>query len=143
MSRTCAWPYVLGSTLSGVLWGAIAYALGSSWLGPGLPGALVAAPVVGLTVGLAFAWIHRVSRGWRVLAALLSLYCGATLFGLAVGVADLLRSGGASRMPVETVLQAVPAVLWGLTFTGYVLFLWPLAYWNHAVLGRLAGGAGE
>jgi len=34
------------------------------------------------------------------------------------------------------------AFVWGLTFTGYFLVLWPLAYLNHSVVARAWSEAG-
>ena len=72
----------------------------------------------------------------RVALALVSLYFGAGLFALSAGVADALR-------PIEhrngsaVILQAVVGVWWGITFTGLLPLLWPLAYLTHSLLGRL------
>ena len=35
-----------------------------------------------------------------------------------------------------SVIEWVLATLWGVTFTGFLLFLWPLAFLNHWLLGR-------
>ena len=55
-----------------------------------------------------------------------------------MGVHDWLGPGIPHRIPHGVMLQAVLAVLWGLTFTGYFVVLWPLAYLNHSLLGRAA-----
>ena len=95
-------------------------------------------------------WNHSVARfhgtthidfdrrpGWlRALHALAALYLAAALFGLAVGVADLVLLDAPGRRPIAVVLQSVQGVLWGLTFTGYVLLLGPLSYANHALVAR-------
>jgi hypothetical protein len=126
--------YVLLSLGSGAIWGLIGYVLGASAFRSAIWGAVLVSPAIGVVVGLSFRWIHGLSPAARGFASLLSLYVAATLFGLAVGLSDLAR--GAKRVPLEVVLQAVPAVLWGLTFTGYFLILWPLAYLNHRLLAR-------
>jgi hypothetical protein len=77
----------------------------------------------------------------RALLALVSLYVAAAFFGVAIGLYDVLagvNSGsGHARIPSAVVIQSVLAVLWGLTFTGYVLILWPLAYLNHVFLATV------
>ena len=105
--------------------------------------AALVAPLIGLIVGLAFYWIHKAPRLGRVFGALLSLYVAAAMFGLAVGVFAGLREvppmRGATRNLPAVVFNSVGATLWGLTFMGYVVVLWPLAYLNHALLGHLSG----
>ena len=135
--------YLLLSALSGGGWGLVAWLLWPRVSAPSPLAAVVVSPVIGIVIGVAFRWIHRARPRARVIASLASLYTGASLFGLAVGAADLvrLRSSGATQvMASEIVLQAVPAVWWGLTFTGYVIVLWPLAYWNHRLLERASDG---
>jgi hypothetical protein len=132
--------YLVLSVVSGAVWGAIGYLLGRPAF-PALIGpAVLASPLIGLVVGICFRWIHRLSRSGKLFVSLVSLYAAAALFGLALGFADLARdiptTPGASRIPSAVVLQAVFAVWWGLTFYGYFLILWPLAYLNHRLLRR-------
>jgi hypothetical protein len=128
------------SVLSGVAWGAIAYVLGRPSIPDLIGPAVLTSPVIGLVIGIAFRWIHRLSWKGRIVVSLISLYAAAGLFGLAVGLADLARDipnpPGASLIPSAVLLQGVLGVWWGLTFSGYVLMLWPLAYLNHHLLGR-------
>ena len=128
--------YVLGSLASGALWGALAYALGARAIGSSIVGGVMCSPIIGLVIGLVFRSVHRMRTGPAAFAALLSLYLGAALFGFAVGCTDLSR-GVHGRFPIEVVFQAVVALVWGTTITGYVLVLWPLAFQNHRLLGRL------
>jgi hypothetical protein len=67
------------------------------------------------------------------------VYRGAILFGLAVGIFNLNVTGPARSHPAADVMGAVLSVLWGVTLTGYLLFLWPLAYFTHFVLEWLEG----
>jgi hypothetical protein len=124
---------VLFSLLSGALWGGLAYVLGAAYMEKIIWGGVFASPLIGLVVGLLFRWTLGLGRWARVLGALLSLYFAATLFGLAVGLYDINRDS-LHRIPSAVVLQAVAGVLWGITFTGYVVILWPLAYLNHRLL---------
>lgn len=127
---------VLLSLLSGVVWGGIALGLGYSWMHQRVWGGVLVAPLIGLAVGIAARGFER-RPGWlRALHALAALYVAAALFGLAVGVADLVLLDAPGRRPIAVVLQSVYGVLWGLTFTGYVLLLGPLSYANHALVAR-------
>ena len=74
--------------------------------------------------------------------ALLTLYIAAALFGLAAGVYDASR-GIPNQIPEAVIVQAVFATWWGVTFTGFVLFLWPLSYLNHWMLGRFSCMLGD
>ena len=47
------------------------------------------------------------------------------------GYARLLVGGGAT---LEVLVEPMLCVLWGITFTGFVLFLWPLACLTHVIL---------
>ena len=69
--------------------------------------------------------------GTRGFWALVSVYLGATCFGASCGVLAAIRSGTRGGVRVETLLEPVVGVLWGVTLTGYLLFLWPLAYATH------------
>lgn len=122
----CAWAiiaWVIGQHLPGIVWGGI-----------------VVAPLIGIAAGA----IYRPAYGSHVVArvamSLLTLYVSTALFGLAVGTFDAVRGlpGGGSRDTLEVISQGVFATLWGITFTGYVVVLWPLAYLNHRLVGRLA-----
>jgi hypothetical protein len=39
-------------------------------------------------------------------------------------------------MPGAVMVESVLAMLWGLTLSGYVVFLWPLAWMNHLLVAR-------
>ena len=127
---------VLLSLASGVAWGLIALGLAYTQLHDAVWGGVAAAPVIGLGVGLAACGFA--GRPWwvRALHALAALYAAAAAFGLGVGLWDLFVMDIPGRRPLAVVLQSIQAVLWGVTFTGYVLFLWPLSYANHALLVR-------
>ena len=129
------WGYVLLSLLSGIAWGGIAFLLGRRVTGPEFWGGLYASPLIGVVVGLAFRRIYRLPRAGRIVMSLVLLYCASALFGLGMGLYALAR-GAAYNTPAEIVVQDVYATLWGITFTGYFLMLWPLAYLNIHLLGR-------
>jgi hypothetical protein len=95
-------------------------------------------PVIGLLIGSAVVRLRPSSKLVAAFISLLTLYSSATLFGLAVGLYDYWTGSG-NRNAIEVIFQPVPAVLWGLTITTYVVLLWPLAYWNHVLLWQRYG----
>ncbi len=122
--------------LVGAIWGAIGLVLAGPVLGPSVWGGVAAAPAVGLAVAFAFRGFRSRPPGSRIALSLVSLYLAAGLFALAAGIADAARPI-THRDPGAVVIQAVLGVWWGITFTGYLPLLWPLAYLTHALLGRL------
>ena len=125
----------LHCVLAGLVWAGFAYLLGSRSFGSAIRGGLLAAPLIGLAVGwLTQTGFENAAGGRRGLVALVSLYLGAMLFGLSIGVTRLLVDGGGQRAALEVLLEPLFAVLWGITFTGFVLFLWPLSYFTHVLL---------
>ena len=72
----------------------------------------------------------------RGLVALGSIYLGAILFGTAVGFYDFVVRGDVHRAQPARIVEAIVTVLWGTTMTGFVLVLWPLAYFSHWILER-------
>jgi hypothetical protein len=119
------------SVVSGCVWGGIAWWLGHDAFGRAIWGGVIASPLIGLLMGLTSRRFQGQSTLGRAGRALIGLYVAAMLFGLAVGVFDLLT--GENRIALEVILQSVIAVLWGLTLMGYFVLLWPLAYLNQAM----------
>ena len=133
--------YLALCVASSCFWVTIAYGIGHTEIPRNLiwAGAL-AGPFIGITVGELYLIVLGRSRFERAAMALLTLYVAAGLFGLAIGVFDAFQGldDGSPRDTFAVLLEGVFTTLWGLTFTGYVLLLWPLAYLNHNLVGRLA-----
>jgi hypothetical protein len=131
---------VLLSAVFGMVWGAIALMLGAS-LRPVIWGGVFLAPFIGVGAGFASVLFPAEGRFRRALFSLVSLYVAAAIFGLGIGVYDLATGqnvgDGWQRIPSAVVLQGAAATLWGLTFTGYFILLWPLSHANHSILSRL------
>jgi hypothetical protein len=125
------------SFLSGCAWAAIALLLSFGAFGWLIVGGIIAAPFIGLFIGFLYRPAYRLPKVAQFFAALLTLYAAAALFGLAIGTFDALWRNIPNRTgTIEVILQAMLAALWGVTFTGYVLLLWPLAFLNHRWLGK-------
>lgn len=133
--------YVLLCAVSGMGWAVIAYFIAGRLGGAALWGGLVTAPLIGVIAGRVYRPVHRWRWPGRLAMSLLTLYLSAVLFGLAWGITDALQGlpGGASRNSIEVVFQTIVATLYGVTATGFVVFLWPLAHLNHWLVGHLAG----
>jgi hypothetical protein len=125
----------LFSLVSGMIWGVIALLLGSRPLGRLIWGGVLGSPPIGLIIGWAAMQVRPRTKLAAAGISLVSLYMSASLFGISVGIFDWL-TGSPERNALELILQPVPAILWGLTFTAFVVALWPLAYWNHVLLWR-------
>jgi len=129
--------YYLFCALSGCVWAGIAWLIGHQ-LGHFLWGGVLASPLIGLIVGAIYRPAYHLSTSKRAWLSLLTLYVAVTLFGLAIAGFDL-AFGDPARGHMEGVLQTVLALWWGVTLTGYVVILWPLAYLNHWLLGSMLG----
>ena len=130
--------YVWLATLSGCVWGAIAFVLSGSAFPGQIWGGVLGSPPIGIAIGLIAYRTGPWTTRWRVPLSLVTLYLAATLWGLCIGVFDARFLGTPNDIPSAVVIQTVLAVLWGLTFSGYVVVLWPLAYLNHWWLGHVA-----
>lgn len=128
---------------SGGAWAIIAYVIGHQAMQRIIWGGMVVSPLIGLGVGALYRPAYRFPAAARFAMSLLTLYVAAALFGLASGLFDAARGlpGGARRITSAVILQDISGTLWGLTFTGYVAVLWPLAHLNHWFVGRLTGPA--
>ena len=102
-------------------------------------GGAVAAPCIGLLIGMISRKFAALGQPGRVAIALADLYLASWLFLLATGLARLLGDySGFAHQIAYRALVVDPAIgaLLGLTYTGYVLVLWPLSYANHLVVAR-------
>jgi hypothetical protein len=117
--------------LLGTCWGLLAALLGGRALGEPILYGVFASPLIGLAVGrLLHPRFSRAAVVYRALIAFASLYVGALLFGLVIGVGELVAAEGGRG--IEVLWQDVAAVLYGTSL--FVIALWPLAYLTHALL---------
>ncbi len=64
----------------------------------------------------------------------------AALFGLVLGAFDAVTETNPNVIKSAVVIEWVLVTLYGVTLTGYFLFLWPLAFANQWLLGRALKG---
>ncbi len=132
-------PYYLLCAGSGLTWSGIAYLLLREWF-PGLWVGIGVSPLMGLLVG----WAHRPTYSFpvvvRALVALGTLYAAAALFGLVIGAVEEVIETSPNHVKGASIIEWVLVTLYGVTLTGFILFLWPLAFLNHWLLGRIWKG---
>jgi hypothetical protein len=136
---------IVYSFISGCIWAVIGFAVGWSvspihatpfeavrtfW------GGLVAAPVIGVLVGLLSRNFSGLGRSARVAVALGDLYLAVWLFLMAANIARLEGEVGWSRGFQTLVSGPMVGAFFGLTWTGFVVLLWPLSYVNHTLVAQ-------
>ena len=125
--------------VSGLVWGVIAAFIFSSestwghiygirWF------VCLFSPIVGLGIYYCSRWSYRKNVGIRILWAFVSLYLATGIYGLMIGfITWPMRSG----TNFGAVLEPVMALWIGLTFFGFILILFPLAYINQHILRKI------
>jgi hypothetical protein len=132
------------SAISGCVWAGIAWVLlDQPRINVGISGAVLASPLIGIFMGRFSKTFREHSFLVRVTIALLTLYCAAVLFGAAGGFSEFALSfiADASRTPFSVIFQTAWVFVWGLTFLGYFIVLWPLAYLNHSFVACAWAGS--
>jgi hypothetical protein len=125
------------AALSGVGWGLIAYAVGRGIFGRHIWGGVLAAPLIGILIGQLARGVDEEPRWIQIVMSLLQLYVAAACFGAAVTLSGLILLGlPRDRALSETLFGTVWIIVWGLTFSGYALVLWPLSLLNHRLVWR-------
>jgi hypothetical protein len=126
--------YYLVSTLSGSGWGFIAWYMGSTWTTVAILPTIAASSLIGLIIGSISRGFNQLSSVGRIRFSLLTLYFGVTLFAISMGIFKEFFHNVPGRDPGGTIFNILFVTLYGLTFTGPLLVLWPLAYANHCLL---------
>jgi hypothetical protein len=156
MSKPLLWSFASGCLWIGVAT-SITYAVSPIHTTPidaalMFAGGIVAAPAIGALIGYIARRFNKLNFDRRLLIALGDLYLATYLFQLATGMgqvlAQLLR-GHAVDLQRSLVVDPLLGTLLGLTYTGFVLALFPLSYLNHVLIGKVwdhvqpqSGGAG-
>jgi uncharacterized membrane protein YczE len=134
--------YFFLAALSGCTWAVIAYVLSLGAFSRGIVvGGLIASPLIGTFIGWIFLPAYKLPKFVQFALSLVTLYIAVALFGIGVGLYDATRDIPSRSGSFDVVLQAVIASVIGITMTGYVLLLWPLAFLNHRLLRRACDGA--
>jgi len=96
-------------------------------------GGLVAAPIIGVLMGLVSRPFRRLPILLRITVAGGSLYCAVLLFVMANELMWSIRLG---RLPQDFWFNSA-AIAWAsLVWTWFFVFLWPLAYLTHILVSR-------
>jgi hypothetical protein len=90
--------------------------------------------VIGLVAGAIAARLRDVDVLGMAIVSLVSLYLTAALYGVAGAVVLSFTHGGA----FGTALWLAVTLPWAMTLGGFVLWMWPLSYFNHRLVARLA-----
>jgi NAD/NADP transhydrogenase beta subunit len=134
------WKAILLSAVSGCAWAWIAVLLLDRPIAGPVWGGLVVSPVIGALAGMLSIRFRSRSLPAQAVLALASLYGAVALFAAVAGLVDVLFAphAGSSlrRTPSAAIIESVLAIVWGMTLSGYVLFLWPLAWVNHNLIAR-------
>jgi hypothetical protein len=132
-------PTVRVSAASGLMWALIAWFIGYRAFGHRIWGGIVIAPLIGILIGRLSWPIHNKPRWVQVVGSLFYLYVAAACF--AIGMALFSPVLGPRNVRFSAALiEHVLAVLWGLTFGGYALVLWPLSFFNHRLVWQADAG---
>ena len=102
-------------------------------------GGIVAAPLIGIAVGYCSRFFTEFGVIGRVVLTVITLYLSGFLFFFCAYTAVTLFGAlppYASKSWGEVLTNSVAVPFWGLTWTGFVLVLGPLAYLNHSLVGR-------
>jgi hypothetical protein len=132
-------PTVKLSAASGLMWALVAWFVGYRAFGYRMWGGIVIAPLIGILIGRLSWPMHNKPQWVQIAGSLFYLYVAAACF--AIGMA-LFSPGVGPRdvMCSAALIEHVLAVLWGLTFGGYAVLLWPLSFFNHRLVWQADAG---
>lgn len=136
--------WVWRSAISGAVWAAIAIVIITYGGGGRYPPTLtsvawslrrgiLAAPIIGIVMGSASGLLRDCGMAGRILLAVMTVYLACFLFVLAAFGAGEFRG---SHSVWAVLVNSWNMTIAGLTWTGFVLILAPLAYLNHWLISR-------
>jgi hypothetical protein len=121
------------SAVSALGWALIAFFIGYRAFGYRIVGGIIMAPLIGILIGRLSSPLHNKPRWVQIAGSLFYLYVAAACF--AMGMALFSPVIGPRNVRLSAALiEHVLAVLWGLTFGGYALVLWPVSFFNHRLV---------
>jgi hypothetical protein len=127
------------SAVSGLGWALIACFIGYRAFGYRIVGGIIMAPLIGILIGRLSSPLHNKPRWVQIAASLFYLYVAAVCFALGMALFSLVFDPRNVRFSAG-LIEHVLAVLWGLTFGGYALVLWPLSFFNHRLVWQADAG---
>jgi len=142
LSRRPLSRFVTVSAISGGIWAVIACFVATPRFGLLIVAGLLASPLIGIGVALLYRSANAKSPLSRMGMSLFTLYVAAALFGTVVGTCVLMGPSH-DHFQSDIVLDAVIVTLWGLTFKGLFVFLWPLSFLNHWLVERFSDRSGH
>jgi hypothetical protein len=139
---------MMRAAMSGAIWAGIAILMMAAvdrfesvgriaW---GLRGGIVAAPLIGIAVALCWPLFRDAGFVGRVAISLVTLYGAAFLFMLAAGLTPFATGGGRASLS-RVFFDSWNAAIAGLTWTGFVLILGPMAFLNHLWISHVGSAA--
>jgi len=132
---------ILLSAVSGCVWAGIAYILLDRQFNPGIFGALVTCPGIGILIGLTTRRFIDRPQLARVAIALRDLYLAVIMFAAAGGLSDnFFGSSPYKAPPMTAALQSIRLLAWGVTTSGFIILLWPISYYNHWLISKAWSG---
>jgi hypothetical protein len=127
------------SAVSALGWAVIACFIGYRAFGYRIVGGIIMAPFIGILIGRLSSPLQDKPRWVQIAGSLFYLYVAAACF--AVGMTLFAPVLGPRNVKFAAALmEHVLAVLWGLTFGGYALVLWPLSFLNHRLVWQADAG---
>jgi len=141
---------VIRSAISGTIWAGIAILMmkiaggrfdSVGHIAWGLRGGVVAAPFIGIAVGLCWRAFRDSGLGWRIVISVVTLYIAAFLFMLTARLTTF-AAGEMRQQPLSIVFfDSWNVAIAGLTWTGFILVVGPLAFLNHLWISRVSDAA--
>jgi hypothetical protein len=132
-------PTVRLAAASGLVWALIASFIGYRAFGYRIWGGIIMAPLIGILIGRLTWPMHNKPLGVQIAGSLFYLYVAAACFAIGMAISSAVLDPRNVSFSI-TLIELVLAVLWGLTFGGYALVLWPLSFFNHRLLWQADAG---
>jgi hypothetical protein len=121
------------SAVSALGWALIACFIGYRPFGYRTVGGIIMAPFIGILIGRLSSPLRDQPRWLQIAGSLFYLYVAAACFAIGTGLFAVV-SGPPNVRLSAVLMEHVLVVLWGLTFGGYALVFWPLAFFNHRLV---------
>ena len=131
-------PAIRLSAASGLVWAVIAWFIGYRIFEYRIWGGIIMAPLIGILIGRLARPMHNKPLWVQIPGSLFYLYIAAVSFAIAMAVFSPV-AGPRERFSA-VLMPHVWAILWGLTFGGYAVVLWPVSFFNHRLVWQADAG---